>query len=93
MVDFDDHFAQGKMVTDNEFSDTDDDNNDLSVDNNTNQSNNNSQTTQQIADLFRQNIKEAKVDLTTMQVCQTTRDRIFPIMKLTTEEMLCDQKL
>ena len=93
MVNFDDQYGQEKMATDNESTDDEEEYDEILVDNNGNNSNNNSHEAQEIADFFRQNIKKAKADLTTLQVCQTTRDRIFPIMKFTTEEILQDIKL
>ena len=92
MVDFNDQYTQEAMATDNEFTDDDEDFDDQSIENNTNYLNNNSHEAQEIADIFRQNIKKENADLTTMQVCQTKRDRIFPIMKFTSEEILCDIK-
>ena len=51
------------------------------------------QMAQEIADVFRQNIKEEKSKLTVLQVCHTVRDKIFQFMKFTTEEILHDVKL
>ena len=93
MVDFEDQYGQGKMSADDELTNDDEDYDDESEDNNENNSNIYSNEAQEIADIFRQNIKETKTDLTTMQVRRTTRDRIFPIMKFTTEEILRDIKL
>ena len=93
MVNFDEQYGQGTMSTDDEFNNNGDDYDEESVDDNENNTNNNSNEAQEIANIFRQNIKEIKADLTTMQVRRTTRDRIFPIMKFTTEEILRDIKL
>lgn len=53
----------------------------------------NNQNAQEIAEIFQRNIKEQKLPLTIVQIRRTVRDKIFPFMKFTNEEVLREVKL
>ena len=47
----------------------------------------------QVAEIFQQNVREPKNNMTTLQVRHTIRDRIFPLMKFTSEAILRQVKI
>ena len=53
----------------------------------------NTRMAHEVAEIFQQNIREPKNNMTTIQVRRTVRERIFPIMKFTSEAILRQVKL
>ena len=93
MDDLDNAYAQRHQSENDDDSDTDDENEIITTNNSRNVVMGNTQNAQEIAEIFQRNIKEAKVHITTLQVRRTVRDKIFPFMKFTTEDLLRDIKL
>ena len=93
MRDCDTIFGQKEMSSSEESSDSEHEDEVHEEENSQRQSTTQNHMAQEVADIFRQNIKEEKSKLTVMQVRRTVRDKIFQFMKFTTEEILHDVQL
>ncbi len=93
MIDWENTHAQNIMSDLEEESDYDNDHEIGKSNNSIGIPSINTQNAQEIAEVFQYNIKEPKIDITALQVRKTTRERIFPFMKFTTEYILRQVKL
>ena len=92
MTNLDNTFGQGTMVNDNDLTESEDENQ-HPVPHTITTRPVNSQMAHQVAEIFQQNVQEPKNNMTTLQVRRTIRDRIFPLMKFTSESILRQVKI
>ena len=92
MTNLDNTFGQGNMDPNNGFSESEDEQ-ERHIPHTITTRPVNSRMAHQVAEIFQQNVREPKNNMTTLQVRRTIRDRIFPLMKFTSEAILRQVKI